>query len=104
MDESYRTVLDTHKKKIELFVSMYEKLRAENESLKAKLESYRSELEACKRLIETKTENIKELEQKIDKMQMAEAFAASAKDVKEAKQNIGRIIREIDRCIALLNQ
>ena len=104
MDESYRTVIDTHKKKIELFISMYEKLRAENENLKAQLSNCRSELEDCRRQIETKTNNIKELEQKIDKMQMAEAFAASAKDVKEAKQNIGRIVREIDRCIALLNQ
>lgn len=104
MDESYRIVIDTHKKKIELFISMYEKLRAENMSLKAKLESCRSELEDCKKQIETKTNNIKELEQKIDKMQIAEAFTASAKDVKEAKQNIGRIVREIDRCIALLNQ
>ena len=46
---------------------------------------------------------IKELEQKIDKLQLAGAFEASAADVKEARQNIGRLVREIDKCISLLN-
>lgn len=103
MDEAYKTILDEHKKKIEKFISMYEKLRVENEQLKSLLESRESEIEQYKQVIETKTINIKELEQKIDRLQMAEAFASSAKDVKEAKQNIARIVREIDKCIALLN-
>lgn len=103
MDENYKIVLETHRRKIEEFVSMYEKKCVENAQLKALLDKAKAEIEDCRLIIVTKTNNIKELEQKIDRLQMAEAFTSSAKDVKEAKQNIAGIVREIDKCIALLN-
>ena len=87
MDESYKIVLDAHKKKIELIISRYETLLAKNRELEVALEQRDAEIENCR----------------IDKLQVAGAFAASAVDMKEAKQNIGRLVREIDRCITLLN-
>ena len=45
----------------------------------------------------------KELEKKVNNLQLVEAFKSSSADVKEAKQKIARLVKEIDKCIALLN-
>lgn len=103
MDESYKIVLDAHKKKIELIISRYETLLARNKELEEAIGQRDAEIEACRGKIVDSNNRIKELEQKIDELQVAGAFAASAADVKEAKQNIGRLVREIDKCITLLN-
>ena len=62
-----------------------------------------SEIEAYRERLDNSNNKIKELEEKIDKLQLAGAFEASAVDVKEARQNISRLVREIDKCISLLN-
>ena len=103
MDESYRKVLDAHKQKIEYFISRYESLQADNVRMRELLALRESEIKDCMERLTNSNNKIKELEQKRDKLQMAGAFESSAVDVKEAKQNIGRLVREIDRCISLLN-
>lgn len=81
---------------IEQIISKYELALSENESLKG-------ELERCRTELENKGDRIKELEKKVELMQLADAFKASSEDVKEAKRKIGRIVREIDKCISMLN-
>jgi predicted nuclease with TOPRIM domain len=81
---------------IEQIISKYELALSENESLKGELEKCRTELE-------NKGDRIKELEKKVELMQLGDAFKASSEDVKEAKRKIGRIVREIDKCISMLN-
>lgn len=103
MNESYKIVLDAHKKKIELLISGYENLLARNSELEEALGQRDAEIGALREKFDNSNNKIKELEQKIDKLQLAGAFEASAVDVKEAKQNIGRLVREIDKCISLLN-
>lgn len=103
MNESYKIVLDAHKKKIEFFISRYENLLARNRELEDSLGRRDAEIGALRDKLDNSNNKIKELEQKIDKLQLAGAFEASASDVKEAKQNIGRLVREIDKCISLLN-
>ncbi|HIZ87076.1 MAG TPA: hypothetical protein IAC03_02820 [Candidatus Coprenecus pullistercoris] len=103
MDDSYKTLIDAHKVKIEHFISTYEGLLMRQRELRQELERKDSEIAEYKDKLENSNNKIKELEQKIDKLQMAGAFEASAVDVKEAKQNINRLVREIDRCISLLN-
>ena len=81
---------------IEQIISKYELALSENESLKG-------ELERCRTELENKGDRIKELEKKVEVMQLGDAFKASSEDVKEAKRKIGRIVREIDKCISMLN-
>ena len=81
---------------IEQIISRYELALSENESLKG-------ELERCRTELENKGDRIKELEKKVELMQLGDAFKASSEDVKEAKRKIGRIVREIDKCISMLN-
>jgi predicted nuclease with TOPRIM domain len=81
---------------IEQIISKYELALSENESLKG-------ELERCRTELENKGDRIKELEKKVELMQLGDAFKASSEDVKEATRKIGRIVREIDKCISMLN-
>lgn len=81
---------------IEQIISKYELALSENEAL-------RKELEGCLNELENKNGRIKELEKKVELMQLGDAFKASSEDVKEAKKKIGKIVREIDKCISMLN-
>ena len=103
MSESYKVALEVHKSKIEMLISKYEQLVAINMRLGESLRKCREELADKDRKIETCNLRINELEQQIDKLQLTEAFKSSASAIKEAKQNISRLVREIDKCIALLN-
>ena len=95
MNNEYQSVIEGLKSKIELIISKYEEVSAENIRLV-------QELEQCRDNLNTSINKNKELEEKINRLQLIGAFTSSS-DVKEAKQKIGRIIKEIDKCIALLN-
>lgn len=96
MNSNYHTVINNLKRKIEQIISGYEQLAAENRLIKEELNKCSEELKEYKQL------NL-ELEEKINKLQLAEAFKSSSSDAKEAKQKIAIIIKEIDKCISLLN-
>ena len=96
MSENYQIVINGLKQKIEVIISRYEQVIAENEKLC-------TELDNCKYELETKISKEKELEKKVNNLQLVEAFKSSSADVKEAKQKIARLVKEIDKCIALLN-
>lgn len=96
MNEESYIIINKLKKDIERIISAYETVAAENRLLKEELSTAQNELESNKT-------NIKELKRKIEKLQLTEAFRASAQDVKEAKQKIGKLVKEIDKCISLLN-
>lgn len=96
MERDYQSVIESLKGKIELIISRYEQVAAENRELNR-------ELAANKEQLEINTNKYKEQEEKINRLQLAEAFKSSSTDVKEAKQKIGKIIKEIDKCISLLN-
>ena len=44
------------------------------------------------------------LEQKYENLKLAKMMLASEDDSKDAKNRIQKLVREIDKCIALLNQ
>ena len=96
MSAESQITLSKLKGHIEQIISKYELALSENESLKG-------ELERCRTELENKGDRIKELEKKVELMQLGDAFKASSEDVKEAKRKIGRIVREIDKCISMLN-
>lgn len=84
------------KGRIERIISSYESAVFENRELKEKLAASQQELETNKK-------TIKELTEKLEILQLTNAFKGSSQDIKEAKQRIARIVREIDKCISLLN-
>lgn len=96
MSAESQIIVQKLKGHIEQIISKYEFALSENISLK-------EDLAKCKADLENRNNKIKELEQKVELMQLGEAFKATSDDVKEAKKKIGKIVREIDKCISMLN-
>jgi hypothetical protein len=49
-------------------------------------------------------ETIKELEAKCDSILTARIISVKEKEVKSAKMRLSKLVREVDKCIALLNE
>lgn len=96
MSVESQIVIQKLKGHIEQIIAKYELALSENISLK-------EELDKCKKDLENRNSRIKELEQRVELMQLGDAFRASSEDVKEAKKKIAKIVREIDKCISMLN-
>jgi len=47
---------------------------------------------------------IKELETKYDRIKLSGALLGEGENAQEAKRKIGELVREIDKCVALLNR
>ncbi len=88
-------MLDTVKQKIQQLIAAYEAERMERIRLQ-------SELNQAMDRNETYGKQITELERQIDNLKLAEAFKADGAGSPEAKKKINSLIKEIDRCIALL--
>ncbi len=74
---------------------------AQSENYTKKLEE---EITHLKNEIELLKKEKDELNRKNEQMRLANQLLSGTDDSKEAKQKINKIIREIDKCIALLNQ
>ena len=83
--------------KIQKLIAMYEKERSANEQLNRE----RSDL---KEQVKMEKERLKEIEEKYNKLKISKALIASSEDVHDAKLKVNRMVREIDKCIALLNR
>ena len=86
-------MLDTVKQKITRLIAAYESERAECARLRIELEQYRSQNEHY-------AKQIIELERTIDNQKLAGAFMTG--DNTESKKKIDKLIKEIDKCISLM--
>jgi hypothetical protein len=83
--------------RIRQVVELYQREKTENEQLKKKS----IELEEKLKLHENR---LNDLEEKYNKLKISKALIASSNDVHDAKLKVNRMVREIDKCIALLNR
>jgi predicted nucleic acid-binding Zn-ribbon protein len=84
-------------KKIDEFIERYNNLKTECEILK-------TERNAIKILHQDREEEIKELEKKYERVKLSGALLGDGEYASEAKKKITELVREIDRCIALLDR
>ena len=82
--------------KLNNLLSSHNKLKEINESLNAQKASLISD-------IETKNKEIDALKDKIKIMSISKSVDASKGDIRQTKLKINEYIREIDKCIAQLN-
>ncbi len=68
----------------------FDELEKENEDLKKSL--HESEM------------NLKELEKKYERSKLSGALMGEGENAQEAKRKINELVREIDKCVALLNR
>ena len=72
------------------------------EKEKAERTSAQRELEQVKAQNETYRKQILELERQIDNLKLTEAFKGRAINSTEAKRKVDSLVKEIDRCIKLI--
>ena len=97
MENEVNTLVKSLKNKTDVIISLYEKSLQEIKVL----EQQKSEL---MKMLEEKDLKIDEVEDKHNKLKLAKAFESTSTDSQEAKARITKIVREIDKCIALLNR
>jgi len=97
MTDLENNLLIDFKIKVKQIIAKHEALKQEKRQLIEKigdLEQTINQLHQENSLLEIKYENLK----------LAKLFVASDDDHKDAKSRIQKLVREIDKCIALLNK
>jgi hypothetical protein len=85
------------KQKIQLLVSSLDKEKQESELLL-------NQVNELKKLLDEKEQDYIALKEHHDRLKFAKSLQASNQEVHDAKIKVNRIVREIDKCIALLNR
>jgi chromosome segregation ATPase len=84
-------------RKLDDLLNKYYNLKAEYDSLKNGNEALRNKLQE-------REARIKELEIKYERIKLSGALLGEGENASEAKKKITELVREIDRCVALLNR
>lgn len=90
-------MLEDIKKNFERIIALYE-------SEKEKSTVLSSKLEASEKANETYRKQIAELERQIDDLKLAQAFLSTSVSPEGAKEKIDKLIKEINKCISLLEK
>ena len=97
MDYNYDEIIKDFRQKIKTIVNLYEAEKEKNKELtlnNLKLEEKLSRNNKDYKTLQTRYNNLK----------LAKTLTASAKDAHDAKMKVNGLVREIDKCIALLNK
>ena len=97
MTELEKNLLIDFKVKVKQIIAKHEAIKQEKKQLLGKI----GELEDT--ISQIRTENLL-LEQKYESLKLAKMMYASDDEAKDAKNRIQKLVREIDKCIALLNK
>jgi predicted nucleic acid-binding Zn-ribbon protein len=73
-------------------------------NLKTELVNLRNVNEELKASLHDSEDRIKELEIKYERVKLSGALLGEGENAQEAKRKINELVREIDRCVALLNR
>lgn len=95
--EKLQSMLEELKANFESLVSLYEKEKGKNETLSARLIESEAACESYKK-------QISELERKVESLNLTEAFMSPGDSSAAAKEKIEKLIKEIDKCISLLEK
>lgn len=90
-------ILHQLREKFKRLISYCDSLKAENISLKAENAGLKSQLEK-------RNDEYNQIASRYQSLNAARALAGTAGNSEDAKNKITGIVREIDKCIALLNQ
>jgi len=74
------------------------------EGLKVGNRQLQQQVDELSGLLRAKSQEMEVLESKYQSLKLAKTITSSPEDVKSVKLQVGRMVREIDKCIALLNR
>jgi hypothetical protein len=90
-------ILGLLRNRIKEIMTALERERVKNENLKIECNSFKARNEQ-------QAKKLEELEHKYNNLKMAKVLAGQVEDGHDARVRVNRIVREIDKCIALLNR
>ncbi len=97
MTEKDKKLLSTFEARLRHLMYMHDELQQENAHLKQLLAEKEEEIRRAER-------SRKDLEVQYANLKMARTISIHDKDIDDTKQRLSRLVREVDKCIALLNE
>ena len=97
MTDEDRKLISSFEGKLRHFMFLHEELRQENADLKHLLMQKDEEIRQLNL-------SLKESEARYTDLKTARTISLYDKDIKDTKQRLSSLVREIDKCIALLNE
>jgi len=97
MTNRYEELIHAFEKRLRKLISEYRLLQQQNALMKAELIRKQDDLMLAH-------QEILELRKKYDHLQIARNLATTEDKKKESKQRITKMVREIDKCLALLDE
>ena len=97
MTEEDRKLIGSFEGKLRHFMFLFDELKQENADLKLLLRQKEEEIKSLE-------QSRKELEARYTDLKMARTISLYDKDIKDTKQRLTSLVREVDKCIALLNE
>ncbi|TNF45509.1 MAG: hypothetical protein EP310_01475 [Bacteroidetes bacterium] len=97
MTEEEQILLNNLKVNVQQFFEAFAVAEDEKKMLEKNVLNLKHEIELLKK-------EKQELNQKIEQLRLATHILSGVDENREAKQKINKLIREIDKCIALLNK
>ena len=88
--------LHTFETRVRQLILAYQELKAENAELWTMVEKKEGELEAMKAEVNLHKQNYANLK-------LAKMIEVNDSELKDAKQRLAKLVRDVDKCIALLN-
>lgn len=96
MTNEQEIALRNFEARVRQLMMAYQDERQKNADLQA-------QLEACQQQLASAEQTIDGLKKDYDTLKTARMIEVSGDDVKESRAKIARLIREVDKCIALLD-
>ena len=97
MTDEEKKLLSTFEARLRHLIDLHDELKRENAELKQLLQAKEEE---CGKV----RADYKELENNYTNLKTATTISLNGSDVKETKLRLSKLVREVDKCIALLNE
>ena len=97
MNAEQAEILEGIKEKIQSVKVRLQEQKNQNRELSVKNEE-------LQQMVQQKQSQIEELEERNQKLTLVKSIMSDSEDAHKARLQINRIVREIDKCIALLNR
>jgi len=97
MTNRYEELINAFEKKLRKLISEYKSIQVQNALLKTELDRKQTDLMQAH-------QEVLELRRNYDHLQLAKNLGGSEEEKTESKQRISKMVREIDKCLALLDE
>ena len=97
MTNRYEELINAFEIKLRKLISEYKSLQAQNTRLKEDLDRKQNDLMHAH-------QEVLELRKNYDHLQIAKNLGSTEDEKQESKQKITKMVREIDKCLALLDE